>query len=214
MKRSKTLNDVNKKLFLDASSSLSSLAKIADDFGYRLKFILIPQKNPGVKIKTGLKSKKLDKESGVYCLDLLIKNHDDPDKWLAIFFIDLDGFKSVNDRYGHLVGDEVIAKIIEQAKTVIRNQDLFFRYGGDEFILIAKINAANAHVNAIKIYQRLLKVFSSSKKIQRNLKITASTGVSFYPKDAKDSKTLLHYADLAMYAAKKSGANKICFYMK
>ncbi|QEK11407.1 sensor domain-containing diguanylate cyclase [Crassaminicella thermophila] len=129
---------------------------------------------------------------------------------LAILFIDLDGFKFVNDTFGHEMGDLLLKDIAKRLKSILREKDMVCRIGGDEFILllgnISKEQAAS-------IAQRIIHVLSEVFIFQNNqLMISASIGISIYPKDGMNIETLIKKADDAMYAAKRNGKNSFQFY--
>lgn len=124
----------------------------------------------------------------------------------AVLFVDLDGFKSYNDALGHAFGDELLLKVSERIRTVIRDADYVARTSSDEFIvLLTHINHINdASKVAAKINQSLMPFFEiNSEKFQ----ITASIGIALYPDDSTDAEKLLQYADFAMSLAKKRGKN-------
>jgi diguanylate cyclase (GGDEF)-like protein len=121
----------------------------------------------------------------------------------ALFFIDLDNFKLINDTYGHKVGDKVLQNIASNIKSVIRKNDVFARISGDEFALILRnINDTNLDMIANKIIQAVYKDIKVGDEV---INMGCSIGISLYPQDAKTKKDLIHFADIAMYEAKKSG---------
>jgi diguanylate cyclase (GGDEF)-like protein len=124
----------------------------------------------------------------------------------AVLFVDLDGFKSFNDSLGHDCGDELLLKVSQRIRTVIRDADYVARTSSDEFIvLLTHINHTNdAGKVAIKIHRALMPFFDlNGEKYQ----ITASIGISLNPEDSQDPEKLLQYADFAMSLAKKRGKN-------
>jgi diguanylate cyclase (GGDEF)-like protein len=125
----------------------------------------------------------------------------------AIFFLDLDGFKAVNDQRGHHVGDLLLQEAARRFNACIREEDTLGRLGGDEFLVcIRRIE----HFNEIKlIAKRLISALSTHElKIDGEYcKVGVSIGVSVYPEHGEDVKSLIHNSDLAMYAAKQSGKN-------
>ena len=127
----------------------------------------------------------------------------------AIFFIDIDNFKSINDTLGHLYGDSFLIKFSEQLVALTRKGDILSRIGGDEFTVItSKLNAPAA---AKKMAERMIHGLSSSYLIDKKLlSRTVSIGLSIYPNDGKTAKELFKHADLALYNAKKSGKNTYC----
>ena len=127
---------------------------------------------------------------------------------LAVLFIDLDGFKEVNDTYGHDIGDQVLIEASVRMKRALRGGDTLARLGGDEFLAI--VADMDDTLIAIPIVKRILKsvhdpiVFGDIK-----IRISASIGVSFYPqKEELSGDQLIVQADQAMYSAKQSGKNR------
>ena len=147
-------------------------------------------------------------------LDLLSLelNHAKRDnKMLAILFLDLDGFKQVNDNLGHSTGDKLLQRVAEILKGCIRQSDTLARLGGDEFIIIIP-NIRNEK-DVKKITEKILLEFRKPLlKETENYPVTTSIGVSIYPKDDENSDNLIDKADKAMYKAKKSGKDNYKFY--
>jgi diguanylate cyclase (GGDEF)-like protein/PAS domain S-box-containing protein len=129
---------------------------------------------------------------------------------LAVAFLDLDGFKAVNDTHGHDVGDQLLTVLSLRMKEVLREFDTLARIGGDEFVAVL---ADLARVEDCKpVLDRLLLAASEPVLMGKLvLNISASIGVSFYPNDGVDADQLMRYADQAMYVAKKSGKN--CYHL-
>ena len=130
---------------------------------------------------------------------------------LALFFIDLDKFKNINDSLGHSVGDTVLKAVAKRIENIIRKEDTLARLSGDEFTVIVEdlVHPEDASVLANKI----LKVLSEPMYIEDHmLYVAGSIGISLYPKDARDAQSLLKYADTAMYKAKEEGRNNFQFY--
>jgi diguanylate cyclase (GGDEF)-like protein/PAS domain S-box-containing protein len=127
---------------------------------------------------------------------------------LAVLFIDLDGFKAVNDKYGHDVGDELLIALSERMKGALRESDTLARFGGDEFVAV--LTGLENHNSCKSTLDRLLRVTSDTVKVGNiKLKVSASIGVTFYPQDNSDSDLLIRHADQSMYKAKKAG--KSCY---
>jgi len=128
----------------------------------------------------------------------------------ALLYIDLDGFKLINDTYGHDAGDQVLQEAARRFKLCVRESDTVARMGGDEFTIILnnlkQINSA-ATV-AKKIMKEFMLPFTLSGGIECRLGV--SIGISYYPDDSIVSEHLLNAADTAMYAVKKSGKNGYC----
>jgi diguanylate cyclase (GGDEF)-like protein len=132
---------------------------------------------------------------------------------IALFFIDLDHFKEINDSLGHHVGDEVLKIVTSRLNLVIRLEDTLARLGGDEFTIIME-NVQNVQY-AILFSQKILKVLLEPVSINsQKLYISSSIGISLFPQDTADANNLLKYADTAMYKAKAEGRNNFQFYSK
>ena len=130
---------------------------------------------------------------------------------LALLFLDLDGFKAVNDRHGHKAGDELLVEIARRLRQTVRESDMLARLGGDEFALLAP-NAKDGRELA-HVAQRLLQVLDDPRQpALSDQPIGASIGVALFPEDASDVQGLCAAADAAMYAAKRAGKNRIAFY--
>jgi diguanylate cyclase (GGDEF)-like protein len=128
----------------------------------------------------------------------------------ALLFIDLDGFKSVNDMLGHVAGDELLVKTAKRLLDCVRDSDTVARMGGDEFTIILK--AISTSENSKIVAQKIIHVLSSPFKIKdHDTHIGVSIGISLYPDNGADIETLLKKADEAMYQAKKNGKNDYRF---
>lgn len=129
----------------------------------------------------------------------------------ALMIIDLDDFKLVNDRYGHLFGDSVLTKAAREIKKLFRNQDIVARIGGDEFMVVMRGVSDRALVESR--CQRLLAIFQSIFKTQQyELPMSCSIGIALSPEHGKDYYDLFNRADQALYWAKKQGKNGYVFY--
>jgi diguanylate cyclase (GGDEF)-like protein/PAS domain S-box-containing protein len=128
----------------------------------------------------------------------------------AVFFIDLDNFKIINDTMGHTYGDKILIYLAEQFKSVIDIGDTICRVGGDEFIVL---NPSITETEVEAYANKLLALFKQNLKIEdKQMNITASIGAALYPKDGTDSTTILKNADSAMYKAKALGKNRFALY--
>ena len=126
---------------------------------------------------------------------------------LAVVFMDLDGFKVINDTFGHNAGDELLIELSQRMKKVLREGDTLARIGGDEFIAVMvdleKIEDCEP------LLTRLLNAAAESVTVFDTLmKVSASIGVTFYPQDGADADQLMRHADQAMYLAKQAGKNR------
>ena len=128
----------------------------------------------------------------------------------ALLFIDLDGFKEVNDKFGHENGDSVLQEVARRLKECFGDEHFVARLGGDEFVCIYnKINHEHLGLLVKNLLQDIVKPYGVDNKISG---ISASIGVSQYPHDTKDSFELKNFADRAMYEAKKNGKNQMIYY--
>jgi diguanylate cyclase (GGDEF)-like protein/PAS domain S-box-containing protein len=131
-------------------------------------------------------------------------------KKTAVLFIDLDGFKNVNDTLGHDAGDYLLKTLAQHFLTCIRKTDTISRIGGDEFLLVA--GELKSVDDATKIAQKVLKLVSRPVQIEgQKLSVSASIGIAFYPDHGEDIKELIRLADEAMYRVKNSGKNGFAF---
>lgn len=128
-------------------------------------------------------------------------------KLLTVFFIDLDGFKPINDEYGHAQGDKVLKIIAQRLLTIIRNEDMVARLGGDEFVIT--LLSFDHFEEIIRALERVMNTISQPIPIgDDNVVLSASIGVTSFPDDDSDSDTLLRHSDQAMYIAKQKGRNQ------
>lgn len=129
-------------------------------------------------------------------------------KLLALLFIDLDKFKSVNDTMGHAAGDLLLQQVAERLSQCVRSADTVARLGGDEFVVL--IEGISSEDDASICAEKIYKVFAEPFEIeQQQIEISPSIGVAVCPKHGEDEDQLLKYADQAMYDAKKLGINMI-----
>jgi diguanylate cyclase (GGDEF)-like protein/PAS domain S-box-containing protein len=129
------------------------------------------------------------------------------DQFVAIAFIDLDGFKIINDSYGHSAGDQFLREIAKHLRASLRDGDTLARIGGDEFVAV--IDELNEPEDSHAILSRLLEAATTELDIDgQRLKVTASIGVTFYPQKNCSPDQLLRQADQAMYKAKQLGKNR------
>ena len=129
----------------------------------------------------------------------------DPNLEYALFFIDLDGFKAVNDDKGHHAGDRLLADIAAALRGAVRAEDAVGRFGGDEFLVLARVHGqAGAQALAEHLRATVEEVAQRSGD-----RVSASIGYALSPSDSRDPMQLLHHADEAMYIAKRNGKNRV-----
>jgi len=130
---------------------------------------------------------------------------------LALLFIDLDLFKNVNDSLGHSIGDELLQNVAHAIEGEVRKADTVARLGGDEFVIL--MDAIEGPATAAHLAERLCGLISQPFEVgDRELRLTASIGVSLFPEDGDSMDSLLSNADLAMYRAKDRGRNTYRFF--
>ncbi|HPB75443.1 MAG TPA: EAL domain-containing protein [Chromatiaceae bacterium] len=130
---------------------------------------------------------------------------------LGLFFIDLDHFKRVNDSLGHSLGDELLKTVGGRLQAAIRDEDTLARLGGDEFVILAE--HLQAWEEATLLAQRLIQALAPPLRLgSHEVYLSASIGISLYPRDGETVETLLQNADAAMFRAKEEGRNHYAFY--
>ena len=132
----------------------------------------------------------------------------------ALFFMDLDNFKYINDSLGHEAGDALLIQIAGRLKDIFRSSDMVTRLGGDEFTVIIENTKENAQFDVTLLAQKLLEELATSPIVigGRSFTVNTSIGIAKFPDNGLDSDTLLRHADTAMYAAKKSGKNRYALF--
>lgn len=171
-----------------------------------------------LELKEIEKKANLDFLTGAYnrryleeIVNKLIKENAEKREEIAFIFFDIDKFKLINDRYGHIFGDNVIKSVSEICKANLRHDDIFARYGGDEFGIIligASLEIAIDRANKILDYVRNIKLIINEEVVN----ITLSIGVTdLLSSKATDFDSLLHSADIKLYEAKKLGRNKVSY---
>lgn len=130
---------------------------------------------------------------------------------IGLLFLDLDGFKSVNDTLGHSVGDQLLKEAALRLRSLVRDSDTVARLGGDEFTIL--LNDLNSVTDMSPTIDKALSVLSEPYQIANSeLHVTASIGATVYPEDGADQETLIKNADSAMYSAKDAGRNTYHFF--
>ena len=128
-----------------------------------------------------------------------------------MLFLDLDGFKEVNDSLGHAIGDKLLQSVAKRLLECVRSPDTIVRQGGDEFIVL--LQELKHPQDVVFTVARLLKTVADVHFIDSNeIRITTSIGVSIHPGDGQDGETLIRNADIAMYYAKKNGSQSYRFF--
>lgn len=131
-------------------------------------------------------------------------------KLLAVCYLDLDGFKPINDQHGHATGDQLLVEVTRRLQHTLREEDTLARIGGDEFVLLLGGIASIAESHAA--LERVLAETSAPVELgDETVSVSTSIGVTLFPLDDSDAETLLRHADMAMYEAKEAGRN--CYRM-
>jgi len=156
---------------------------------------------------TGLLNRRLLEDRLQQSINLARRN----DSMVAVMLIDLDGFKAVNDQYGHLMGDYVLRTVAKRLKDCVRESDTVARLGGDEFVVLltGQRSAEDSSVVAGKILGALTEPVAAGG---RRFDVGASIGISIFPRDGTSPEQLLKHADAAMYRVKEAGKNRYQFY--
>jgi diguanylate cyclase (GGDEF)-like protein len=126
---------------------------------------------------------------------------------MALLYMDLDGFKAINDQYGHAVGDQLLVAVCNRMKAALREVDTLARLGGDEFVVVL-VDVQSAQ-EWLPLVDRVLKACSEPVWLEGHaVSVSASIGVTLYPQQGVDASSLIRQADRAMYQAKQSGKNR------
>lgn len=131
---------------------------------------------------------------------------------VAVIFLDLDGFKQVNDRYGHLVGSRTLKVVADILRSVVRNVDIVARYGGDEFTLVLPNTSLEGAKRVAERARIAIEKFDYASKLGVPFALSASFGVAVFPEHGNDPEALIHKADSAMYSVKETTKNAVAVY--
>jgi diguanylate cyclase (GGDEF)-like protein/PAS domain S-box-containing protein len=158
---------------------------------------------------TGLPNRTLFNEH----LKLILTKADRHQEQAALLYIDLDGFKPINDQLGHAEGDRMLQEVAQRLSDTVRQEDLVARIGGDEFTVILGYTA-DIHDKAAKVADKILHSLQAPFLLQgREYRIGASIGISLYRTDAETPTAMQQHADQAMYAVKRANKGSYCFYL-
>ncbi|MEG2047500.1 MAG: EAL domain-containing protein, partial [Comamonas sp.] len=131
---------------------------------------------------------------------------------VAVLFIDLDRFKTINDTLGHHIGDGLLRSVAGRLQQSVRSCDTVSRLGGDEFVVVMRGVTGRADVQTM-VEQRLIRLIRQSHSVEgHELNVSCSVGIAVYPEDGADIEELMRRADAAMYEAKTTGRDMACFY--
>jgi diguanylate cyclase (GGDEF)-like protein/PAS domain S-box-containing protein len=187
----------------DSAGQLVRIAGIAEDISNRIAHQQLLEEQAHFDTLTHLPNRRLLSDRMQLALARCHRSHD----LIGICMLDLDGFKPVNDRYGHEVGDQLLIEVAQRLRECVRGDDTVARLGGDEFVLLlgGLKNVKELEDVLRRVLQCLAAIFSVADK---RVSISASIGVTLYPNDSGDADTLLRHADHAMYLAKEAGKNR------
>jgi diguanylate cyclase (GGDEF)-like protein/PAS domain S-box-containing protein len=144
-------------------------------------------------------------------LDMAVSRANRSGQNIAVCFMDLDGFKYINDKFGHAAGDTLLVEIAKRLSTISRSIDTVARLGGDEFILI--LNGISGEEECRHMLERIMEIIHKPLEIGGNeVQISTSIGVAIYPDHVTSGAALLRHADQAMYIAKQKGRGRIHFF--
>ena len=129
----------------------------------------------------------------------------------ALMFVDLDGFKQINDTWGHTLGDEVLVAVARGLGAALRASDTVSRHGGDEFLVLLA-DVAHADDAARAATKVLVAVADAGREVAPQLPLSASVGIAIYPDDGAEAALLIARADAAMYRAKQAGRGSYAFH--
>lgn len=131
----------------------------------------------------------------------------------AVMVLDLDGFKAINDRFGHSAGDALLIEISQRLSAIVRKSEIAARLGGDEFVVV--LNHGESGEEPLHAAKRLIAALSETVTLEQgDVHVGASVGVSFYPADATEAEDLLRKADVALYRAKDDGGGDVRFFQQ
>ena len=182
---------------------------LTQQFLIGLRRSLLYQKVQGLTITDAL--------TNVYCRRYFLERFSEELKrsrknklYLTFLMLDIDNFKQFNDRYGHLVGDAILRQVSKTILNAVRQIDFIGRYGGEEIsIVLAETNIQQAIFAAERIRKSI--AAEAIKVYDEKLRVTVSIGVSTFPNNALNMQNLIEMADQALYLAKETGKNKVCF---
>ncbi len=198
--------EVKTSLLLDAQGKPIGFLGLSRDISERHQARQILEYKATHDELTGLPNRYLFNDR----LKHALKRAERQNRSLAVFLIDLDHFKELNDTLGHIKGDQVLQEVARRLLGALRQSDTIGRMGGDEFCVI--LEDVSQPEDAANVAEKLLEVIAQPYKVDdRQWNLSASVGISLYPQDGQDAETLMICADIAMYRAKKR-RNRYRFY--
>ncbi|PSB40211.1 diguanylate cyclase, partial [filamentous cyanobacterium Phorm 6] len=207
------LISTKRSLHKDAAGNLFLVGAIRDITDRKLREDALEQKNAELSHQayhdalTGLSNRKMFYE----CLHSSLERASSNQELVALLFLDLDGFKLINDTLGHNVGDLLLQAVASRLKKCLRGSDTISRLGGDEFTVI--LPAIPGREEAAKVAEKICEAIMQPFIFEEHtVSVTTSIGISLYPIDGQESDILVKNADAAMYRAKEFGKNQYQFY--
>jgi diguanylate cyclase (GGDEF)-like protein len=183
------------------------VSKIARDIGERLATERRLAHEATHDSLTGLPNRRFLRDT----LAEALRAHDHHQSCFGVFYIDLDGFKAVNDAQGHDAGDRLLVQTAERLRCVLRPGDFVARIGGDEFVVLAY--RVRTDIEALELGSRLTSALRSSVDVGAFAReVSASIGVALYPGHGQTADELLLHADRGLYAAKRAGRDRVVIY--
>jgi diguanylate cyclase (GGDEF)-like protein/PAS domain S-box-containing protein len=197
------LLEITKVRLLDKDGSIRGIVGLAADVTERVEHQRQLEHIAHFDTLTGVPNRALLVDRLAQALARAKRDHG----LMAVCYVDLDGFKQINDSFGHDAGDKVLVEITGRIKDAVREDDTVARLGGDEFVvLLVGLEVAEECAGTL---HRLLERISQPIVVHGTvLSVSASIGVALYPEDEEDADTLLRHADQAMYVAKQAGKNR------
>jgi diguanylate cyclase (GGDEF)-like protein len=202
-------------LFPDPQTDVRAFAHKDTGLFYSIKRITLDEEftvlffaeRKGVSLATDPLTGLLHRESFPLISQQVLDDARSRDRILALLFVDLDGFKIINDTWGHESGDVVLQKTAARMTHTVRNNDICFRMGGDEFVIL--LCTISDRMHSCLVSRRLISAISEPIPLPsgNQAKVGASIGIATFPTDGSEIEELLHKADEAMYLAKKLGKN-------
>ncbi len=191
----------------DADGNVSHFVGVINDITERKRYEEELERQASYDALTGLANRNLARDRVGQAIAYAARSN----RAVALLFLDLDRFKRINDSLGHAFGDDLLRAVAERVRRCVRENDTVARLGGDEFVIVLS-DMARPEDAAMVARKILLAVAQPLALAGREVSVSASIGVSLYPKDGADYDTLLRNADVAMYQAKETGRDRYRFY--